>query len=688
MTSPEGDAENPILQTWTAPFGLPPFESIRPGHFPPAFEKALALHIAEVDAIAGSPEAPTFGNTLEALEKSGQLLKRVSALFYNLTGAHTNDALQAIERDMAPRLARHRTAIFMSEALFRRVDALAAAQDGDALSPEQRRVLNRYHTMFLRAGARLGPDNKARLAQIMERLAELGTRFAQNVLTDEKSYCLVLKDEDDLAGLPAFVKEAASRAAEERGLTGRHVITLARSSIEPFLQFSSRRDLREKAFAAWASRGDHDGETDNKPIIAEMIRLREERALLLGYETFAAFKLADTMAKNPAAVENLLREVWDPAVARAREEQADLEALARADGLNDGIAPWDWRYYSERLRRLRHDLDEAAIKPYFQLDCMIAAAFDTANRLFGLRFTEVRDAPRYHPDLRIFEVEAEDGRSVGLFIGDYFARPSKRSGAWMSAFRTQERLTGDVRPIIVNVMNFAKGDPALLSFDDARTLFHEFGHALHGLLSDVTYPLLAGTAVPTDFVELPSQLYEHWLSQPAILQRFAIHTETGQPIPEELLERLIGARTFNQGFATVEYLASAFVDLDLHRLTEGDVLDVTAFEREALQRIGMPDTIIMRHRTPHFAHVFAGDGYSAGYYSYLWSEVLDADAFKAFEEAGDPFHAETARRLREFIYSAGNLRDPEEAYRAFRGRLPTPEALLAKRGLHGSGTAA
>jgi peptidyl-dipeptidase Dcp len=688
MTNPEGDAENPILQNWTTPFGLPPFESIRPDHFPLAFEKALALHIAEVDAIAGSPEAPTFGNTLEALEKSGRLLKRVSALFYNLTGSHTDDALQAIERDMAPRLARHRTTIFMNEALFRRVDTLAAAQDGDALSPEQRRVLSRYHTMFLRAGARLGPDDKVRLAQIMERLAELGTRFAQNVLADEKSFCLVLEDEADLVGLPAFLREAASHAAEERGLAEHHVITLARSSIEPFLQFSSRRDLREKAFGAWASRGDRGGETDNKPIIAEMIRLREERARLLGYGTFAEFKLADTMAKKPAAVEDLLRQVWHPAVARAREEQADLEALARADGLNDGIAPWDWRYYSERLRRLRHDLDEAAIKPYFQLDRMIAAAFDTANRLFGLRFKEVRDAPRYHPDLRVFEVEAEDGRSVGLFIGDYFARPSKRSGAWMSAFRTQERLTGEVLPIIVNVMNFAKGDPALLSFDDARTLFHEFGHALHGLLSDITYPLLAGTAVPTDFVELPSQLYEHWLLQPAVLQRFAIHTETGQPIPEELLERLIGARTFNQGFATVEYLASALVDLDLHRSTGSDALDVAAFEREALERIGMPDAIIMRHRTPHFAHVFAGDGYSSGYYSYLWSEVLDADAFRAFEEAGDPFHAETAKRLKEFIYSAGNLREPEEAYRAFRGRLPTPEALLAKRGLHGSGAAA
>jgi peptidyl-dipeptidase Dcp len=687
MTNLESTAENPLLQTWSTPSGLPPFEAIQPDQFLPAFEHSLALHGAEVEAITGSSDAPTFENTIEALEKSGQVLKRVSAVFYNLTGAHTNDALQVIEREMAPRLACHRTAIFMNEALFRRVDALVAAHESIPLTSEQWRVLSRYHTMFVRAGARLNQDDKTRLARIMERLAELGTRFAQNVLADEKSFSLMLEDEADLAGLPAFVREAASRAAEERGLPGRHVITLARSSIEPFLQFSSRRDLREKAFVAWASRGDGRGDTDNKPIITEMVQLRAERARLLGYRTFAEFKLADTMAKTPSAVEDLLHEVWDPALARARHEQADLEALARTDGLNDGIAPWDWRYYSERLRLLRHDLDEAAIKPYFQLESMIAAAFDTAHRLFGLRFKEIEEAPRYHPDIRIFEVQADDGRFVGLFIGDYFARPSKRSGAWMSAFRTQEQLTGDVRPIVVNVMNFSKGDPALLSFDDARTLFHEFGHALHGLLSDVTYPLLAGTAVPTDFVELPSQLYEHWLAQPVVLQQFATHAETGEPIPEELLQRLIGARNFNQGFATVEYLASALVDLDLHRTNPNGALDVAAFEREALERIGMPDTIIMRHRTPHFTHVFAGDGYSAGYYSYLWSEVLDADAFKAFDEAGDPFHAETARRLKDFIYAAGNLREPDEAYRAFRGRLPTPEALLVKRGLRGAAEA-
>jgi peptidyl-dipeptidase Dcp len=542
-------------------------------------------------------------------------------------------------------------------------------------------VLDRYHTIFVRAGAQLGAEKKQRLAAITERLATLGTQFSQNVLADEKSYTLVLDGEADLAGLPAFLREAAAHAADERGLKGKHVITLSRSSIEPFLTFSKRRDLREQAFKAWAARGDTGGSTDNKAIIAEMVGLRAERARLLGYETFSDFKLADTMAKTPDAVLGLLNEVWGPAKARAMEERDDLQAMAQGQGDNIGIEPWDWRFYAEQVRKARHDLDEAVIKPYFQLDRIIEAAFETAHRLFGLSFSEIKDAPRYHPDVRVWQVMGSGGELVGIFIGDYFARSSKRSGAWMSSFRGQERLAGDIRPIIVNVMNFSKGEPSLLSFDDARTLFHEFGHALHGLLSNVTYPLLAGTGVSTDFVELPSQLYEHWLGRPEILRRYATHHETGEPIPEELLERLIAARNFNQGFATVEYLASAFVDIDLHRLNDADGLDAAAFERESLQRIGMPREIIMRHRTPHFTHVFSGDGYSSGYYSYLWSEVLDADAFNAFEETGDAFDAETARRLKEFIYSAGNLRDPAEAYTAFRGRLPTPEALLVKRGL-------
>jgi peptidyl-dipeptidase Dcp len=674
-------SDNPFFQEWTTPFGLPPFETIVPEHYRPGFDAALAEQRAEIDAIVKT-EAPTgFDNTIGALERSGRALKRVGAVFFNLAGSHTSEALQAIEREMAPVLAKHRNAIFMDEALFRKVDALHGQRSGLGLTPEQARVLDRYHTIFVRAGARLDAGSKARLAAITERLASLGTQFSQNVLADEKAYTLVLEGEADLDGLPPFLREAAARAAEERGLPGRHVITLARSSIEPFLTFSTRRDLREQAFKAWATRGDNGHATDNKAIIAEMVALRAERAKLLGYETFSDFKLADTMAKTPEAVLDLLNEVWAPARERAARERDDLQALAREQGDNIVIEPWDWRFYAEKVRKARHDLDEATIKPYFQLDRMIDAAFDTAHRLFGLNFRELQDGPRYHPDIRMWQVTDRGGELVGLFIGDYFARPSKRSGAWMSAFRSQERLSGDIRPIIVNVMNFSKGEPALLSFDDARTLFHEFGHALHGLLSDVDYPLLAGTAVSTDFVELPSQLYEHWLSQPDILKRFATHFETGDPIPEALLDRLMAARNFNQGFATVEYLASAFVDIDLHRLTETEGLDVSAFERQSLEKIGMPREIVMRHRTPHFTHVFSGDGYSSGYYSYLWSEVLDADAFNAFEEKGDVFDPETARKLKDFIYSAGNLRDPTAAYTAFRGRLPTPDALLIKRGL-------
>ncbi|MEE1656122.1 M3 family metallopeptidase [Microvirga sp. CF3062] len=681
-------AGNPLLTQWSTPFGLPLFESIVPEHYRPAFDTALAEQQTQVAAIAESTETPTFVNTIEALERSGRTLKKVGGVFFNLAGSHTNDAIQAIEREMAPILAKHRNSIFMNEALYKRVATLYDKRESLGLNPEQMRVLERYHIIFARAGARLGPDEKKRLAAITERLASLGTQFSQNVLADEKSYQLVLDGEADLEGLPSFLREAAAQAAEERGLKGKSIITLSRSSIEPFLQFSKRRDLREQAFKAWAARGDNGNATDNKAIIAETAALRAERAKLLGYETFADFKLADTMAKTPDNVMKLLNDVWTPARARAEEERNDLQAQAQSIGDNIAIEPWDWRYYADQVRMARHNLDEAVIKPYFQLDRIIEASFETAQRLFGLSFQELKDFPKYHPDIRAWQVLDADGQPVGIFIGDYFARSSKRSGAWMSAFRSQERLTGDIRPIIVNVMNFSKGsagEPSLLSFDDARTLFHEFGHGLHGLLSNVTYPLLAGTAVSTDFVELPSQLYEHWLSQADILRRYATHYRTGEPIPEDLLERLMAARNFNQGFATIEYLASAFVDLELHRRNDLSNLDASAFEAETLQKIGMPREIIMRHRTPHFTHVFSGDGYSSGYYSYLWSEVLDADAFTAFEETGDAFNRDMADKLKRFIYSAGNLRDPAEAYTAFRGHLPTADALLAKRGLVASG---
>jgi peptidyl-dipeptidase Dcp len=676
-------ADHPFAVQWTTPFGLPPFERIAPDHFRPAFDSALAEQRAEIERIAGDPAEPSFDNTIAALESSGRNLRRVSAVFFNLAGAHTNDAIQAIEREMAPQLAKHRNAIFMNEALFRRVEALHGRRDALGLNPEQARVLDRYHTIFARAGARLDPPGKKRLAEITERLATLGTQFSQNVLADEKDYALVLETEEDLAGLPDFLRAAAAQAAAERGHPGKHVITLSRSSIEPFLQFSARRDLREQAFRAWTSRGERGGATDNKAIVAEMVALRAQRAKLLGFATFSHFKLDDMMAKTPDAVLQLLEQVWQPARARAGQEAKALQALVAEEGGNFELAPWDWRYYAGKLRQREHDFDEAQIKPYLQLDSIIEAAFHTASRLFGLKFKELHGLPVYHPDVRVWEVLDADGRHIGLFLGDYFARPSKRSGAWMSSFRTQEKLAGEIRPIIVNVMNFSKGTegaPALLSFDDARTLFHEFGHALHGLLSNVTYPLIAGTNVATDFVELPSQIYEHWLSRPEILGRFAVHERTGEPMPKALLDRVLAARNFHQGFATVEYVASAMVDMEFHLLPSVDTLDVAAFERTALDKIGMPKEIVMRHRTPHFTHVFSGDGYSAGYYSYLWSEVLDADGFKAFEETGDVFDPGTARRLKEFVYSAGYLRAPAEAYRAFRGRDPDVDALLEKRG--------
>jgi peptidyl-dipeptidase Dcp len=682
---------NPLLGEWSGQAGLPPFDRIRPEHFRPAFDAEMRGQLAAIEAIlrnnSGNGEKPGFDNTIVALELSGLGLDRVAAVFFHLSSADTNAALQAVEREIAPLLARHSNEIFLNEPLFRRIEAVW--QGRAALDPEGRRVTERYHTNFVRAGAALPAEGKQRLAAITERLAEIGTLFGQNVLADEASFMLELDGPDDLAGLPESLVAAAAEAAAERGLPGKHVITLSRSSIEPFLQFSTRRDLREKAFAAWVKRGEFGGATDNRALISEMIALRAERARLMGYPSYAHFRLADTMAKTPEAVAKLLASVWEPARRRVAAEERALQAQVAAEGGNFRIAPWDWRHYAERVRKAEFDFDEAELKPYLQLERMIEAAFDVAHRLFGLSFAEVKGVPLYHPDVRVWQVSGAGGKLVGTFLGDYFARASKRSGAWMSALRDQQKLTGDVRPVIVNVMNFSKapkGQPTLLSFDDARTLFHEFGHALHGLLSDVTYPLIAGTNVARDFVELPSQLYEHWLEQPEVLRRFALNAETGKPMPEALLDKVLAARRFNQGFATVEYTSSALVDLDLHLLPSAEGLDVVAFEKAALERIGMPEAMVMRHRTPHFAHIFSGDGYASGYYSYLWSEVLDADAFEAFAETGDIFDRATAKRLHDHVYSAGYRRDPEEAYVAFRGRVPTSDALLRKRGLAETGT--
>jgi peptidyl-dipeptidase Dcp len=677
-------SENPLFEQWTGRFGVAPFERIKPEHFSPAFERAFAEHAAEVAAIAADPAAPTFANTIDALELSGDLLTRVGDVFGVVSGAHTNDAILEVERELAPIEARHWNKILMDEALYARIDSLYHRRDALDLTAEQRRVLERYHLMHRRAGAALDAPAKARLAEINERLATLGTQFSQNVLADEQEFMLVLEGEDDLAGLPDFVRDAARATAEERDLPGKYVVTTSRSSVEPFLQFSARRDLREKMFRAWIARGDNGGATDNKAIIGEMVKLRAERAHLLGYETFAHYRLDDAMAKTPEAVRGLLDRVWAPARRRALADRDAMQAMVQAEGRNFTLAPWDWRYYAEKLRKQRCDVDEAAIKPYLQLDRIIEAAFYTANRLFGLTFERREGIPVWHPDVRVWEVRDARGRHRGLFFGDYFARTSKHSGAWMTSLRDREKLAGDIYPLIVNVTNFSKaaeGEPTLLSFDDAKTLFHEFGHALHGLLSDVTYPTVSGTHVLTDWVELPSQLYEHWLERPEILSRFAVHCETGAPMPKDLLERLIAARTFNQGFATVEYVASALVDLDIHSQPSVDGFDITKFEQAALARIGMPAEIVMRHRPTHFGHVFSGGGYASAYYSYMWSEVLDADAFAAFEETGDIFDRATAQKLNANVYAAGGARDPAELYTQFRGRLPTPEGLLKRRGL-------
>src|SRR5215468_7752416 len=674
---------NPLLSAWRSPWETPPFAAIRPEHFRPAFDCAMADHIAEIEAIASRQDSPSFANTIMALEQSGRALDRVSAMFHALTGAHTSDALMAIEREMSPRLVAHRNRIHLHDALYARIKVLWDRRGELGLTPEEARVLERYHVTFRRAGAGLPTAAKDRVAAIGERLAALGTAFSQNVLADEQAYALVLDGEVDLAGLPEGARAAARVAAAERGLPNKHVITLARSSVEPFLRSSARRDLREQAYGAWAARGNGGGATDNKAIITETIALRAERARLIGYPTFAHYRLDDAMAKTPEAVQALLERVWSPARTRAMADRVALQELIQQEGGNFALAAWDWRYYAEKLRKARCDIDAPEIAPYLVLDNIIAAAFDTAHRLFGLTFTEVHDVPVWHADVRVWEVSGPDGQFRGLFFGDYFARSSKRSGAWMTMLRTQRKLDGDVRPLVINVMNFARageGEPTLLSFDDARTLFHEFGHALHGLLSDVAFPMISGTRVATDFVELPSQLYEHWLEQPEVLRRFAQHHRTGEPMPEDLLRRLLAARTFDQGFATVEYVASALVDLAFHLAPEPEKIDPAAFEADVLMQIGMPAEIGMRHRSPHFLHVFAGNGYAAGYYSYMWSEVLDADAFEAFQETGDVFDPAIAARLRDDILAAGGSRDAAEAYRAFRGRLPTADALLRKRG--------
>ncbi len=666
---------NPILSDWNTPFEIAPFDTISDDDFSPALKQAMHAHDAEIEAIAASPDTPTFANTIEALEAAGEQLDKVLSVFFTVAGADSNPKREELQREFSPKLAAHYSRISSNKALFKRVADLWDRRDNLDLTDEQARVLMLSHRGFMRAGAALTGADDARMQEIKARLASLGTSFTQNLLADERDWFMDLTEED-LQGLPDFVIDAARAAGQEKGADG-PVVTLSRSIIVPFLQFSPRRDLRAKAYRAWTARGANGGETDNREIAADILRLREERAKLLGYASFAAYKLETEMARTPDRVRELLLDVWEPAKTRADADAEVLTAMMQEDGVNGPLEAWDWRYYAEKRRKAEHDLDEAALKPYLQLDRMIEASFACATRLFGLEFAPL-DVPLYHPDCRAWEV-TRDGQHIAVFIGDYFARGSKRSGAWCSAMRGQAKYPKEQAPVVINVCNFAKGEPALLSYDDARTLFHEFGHALHQMLSNVTYESISGTSVARDFVELPSQLYEHWLEVPEILAEFATHAETGASMPQEMLQKVLQAANFDQGFQTVEYVASALVDLAFH---EGAApADPMEKQAEVLAEIGMPRAIGMRHATPHFAHVFAGDGYSSGYYSYMWSEVMDADAFAAFEEAGGAFDPERAKALEEHILSTGGSREAEELYLAFRGRLPGVEALLKGRGL-------
>ena len=679
-----GAAGNPLLADWTGPYGgVPPFHQVRVQDFEPAMEAAMAQQMAEIDRIASNPAAPTFENTLAAMEGAGSALDRVSTIYGVWNSTMNGPEFQAVERTMAPRLAAFSDQITQNEALFRRIEAVYNSPQKSSWTPEQQRLAWRYYTNFVRAGARLDGTAKARLSQINQRLAGLYTNFGQNVLKDETDQFIVLRDTAELAGLPQSLRDAAGAAATARNLQGAWLINNTRSSIDPLLTYSTRRDLRERAWKMFVNRGE-EGATANHEIIREILKLRAERANLLGYPTHAHWRLENAMAATPERAMQLMEAVWTPAVARVRQEVADMQAVANAERAGITIEPWDYRFYAEKVRKERYDLDQNQVKPYLQLDKLREGMFWVAGELFGFAFRPVENVPVYHPDVRVWEVtDRASGRHVGLWYFDPYARAGKRSGAWMNAYRNQERYAGEITTIVSNNSNFVKGqpgEPVLISWDDATTLFHEFGHALHGLSSNVNYPSLSGTAVARDYVEFPSQLLEHWLSTPQVLQRFAVHYQTGEPIPQQLVDRIKRAATFNQGFATVEYLASALIDMKLHLAGTADI-DPRAFERETLAQMGMPREIVMRHRTPQFGHVFAGDGYSAGYYSYLWSDVITADAAEAFLEApGGLYDPGVARRLRENIFSIGNTIDPAEGYRRFRGRDPAVEALMRKRG--------
>jgi peptidyl-dipeptidase Dcp len=675
---------NPLLPKWSGPYGgVPPFDTVKVEHFKAALEEGIAQELAESEAIANDPAAPSFENTIAELERAGRTFNRVGSV-YSVFGSTLNTPdFQVLEREMAPRLSAYQDQILQNEKLFKRIATVYEARERADLTSEQKRLAWLYYDRFVRSGARLTPAAKKRVAEINERLASLFTSFNQNVLADENDYVVFLENEADLVGLPESLRSAASASAEARGHKGQSAILNTRSSMEPFLTYSDRRELREKVWRSYYSRCDHGDAKDNKKIITEILALRAERAKLRGYQTHAHWRLEDvSMANTPARAMALMEAVWAPAVARVREEVADMQALADREGNGVRIAPWDYRYYAEKVRKAKYDLDQNEVKPYLQLEKLREGMFWVAGELFGFRFTPAQGVPVYHPDVRVWEVKDSAGGLVGVWYFDPYARPGKRSGAWMNAYRSQECFDGKVPTIVSNNANFVKGtpgEPILVSWEDARTLFHEFGHALHGLNSNVAYPSLAGTAVARDYVEFPSQLLERWLETPEVLSRFALHVQTGKPIPTELVKKIERAARFNQGFITVEYLAAALVDMKLH-LASDRPIDPEAFERETLKALSMPETIVMRHRSPHFSHIFASDSYSAGYYSYLWADTLSADAFEAFTEAGGPYDKAVARRLREQILSLGNTVDPAEAYRAFRGRDAGIGALMRQRG--------
>jgi len=687
LVSAAAAAPNALLSPWSGPYGgVPPFDQASPALLAPALEAGMAEHLAELDRIANDPAPATFANTIAAMERSGRALDRAATVYYIFGSTLSDEAVQQVERVIEPKMAAFRDSITQNEKLFRRIAAVYEKRQTSGLTAEEQRLTWLTYTNFVRAGAKLDATSKKRLAEINQSLAGLFTQFSQNLLADESERYTVLESEADLAGLPASLRAGFAADAERRGKSGKWIVANTRSSVEPFLTYSTRRDLREKVWRVFVNRGDNGDARDNNAIISQILQLRAERAKLLGFETHAHWRLENSMARTPERAMQLMEAVWTPAVARVREEVADMQRVADAEGARIKIEPWDYRHYAEKVRKAKYDLDTNEVKPYLQLEKLREGMFYVAGELFGMTFTALPEGsvPVYHPDVRVWRVDDKAGKLIGLWYFDPYARVGKQSGAWMNAYRNQERFDGDVKTIVSNNSNFVKGtpgEPVLISWDDAVTLFHEFGHALHGLSSNVNYPSVSGTNVARDYVEFPSQLLEHWLPVKEVLDRFAVHYQTGKPIPAELVAKVERAKTFNQGFATVEYLSAALVDMKLHLTARPDSrIDPDAFERDTLAKLGMPAEIVMRHRTPQFGHIFSGDGYSAGYYSYLWSDTLTADAWEAFTEGKGAWDREIANRLRDHVFSVGNTIDPADGYRAFRGRDPQIEALMRKRG--------